>query len=81
MAAVVVTVIPREGATPRELRVDDSREEDGKEIRGGASLIDTLKRQERRGELFKVDVRAQEPAKAPAKAVKAAKPAVDAPAE
>ena len=76
MAAVVVTVTPRKGK-PRQIHVDDFRANDGAEIRRGASLIETLKRQERRGELLSVVVE-PEPTPLPPAAGRAAKKAVPA---
>lgn len=75
MAAVVVTITPKKG-DPRQLHLDDHRAPDGAEIRRGASLIDTLKRQERRGELLSVVVE-PEPVPlppSPAKVAEAPKP-------
>lgn len=56
MALVHVTVVKREGDKPRGFRVDDFVGDKGEEIRNGASLIASLKRQQGRGELFSVTV-------------------------
>lgn len=56
MALVTVEVVRVEGDKPRYLRMDDFMGDKGEEVRSGASRIEALQRQARRGELHSVRV-------------------------